>query len=90
MGFNYKSVGYSTVQDMFDKFSGDIRYHIEGLFDFFDKRMIKALQEGILSNLPVITMAPGRKTNMVSGYKTITKHFRISPVKIHSRRLKWD
>jgi hypothetical protein len=34
MGFNYKSIGYSSVQEMFDAFSKDIRYHIMALFDF--------------------------------------------------------
>ncbi|KAA3615371.1 MAG: DUF3380 domain-containing protein [Calditrichaeota bacterium] len=44
MGFNYKAIGYDSVQEMFEKFNQDIRYHIQGLFEFFDKRMIKALQ----------------------------------------------
>lgn len=34
MGFNYKSIGYSSVKEMFDCFSKDIRYHIMALFDF--------------------------------------------------------
>ncbi len=34
MGFNYKMIGYSSVQDMFESFSKDIRYHIMALFDF--------------------------------------------------------
>ena len=34
MGFNYKSIGYSSVKDMFEAFSKDIRYHIMALFDF--------------------------------------------------------
>ncbi|KAA3659893.1 MAG: DUF3380 domain-containing protein [Calditrichaeota bacterium] len=45
MGFNYKAIGYNSVEEMFDKFNSDIRYHIQGLFDFFDKRMIRALQK---------------------------------------------
>lgn len=44
MGFNHKKIGYTTVQEMFDKFNEDIRYHIGGLFDFFDDKMIDALQ----------------------------------------------
>ncbi len=44
MGFNYQIVGYDSVEEMFEKFNLDIRYHIEGFFDFLDKRMIKALQ----------------------------------------------
>ncbi|MCQ2253185.1 MAG: N-acetylmuramidase domain-containing protein [Bacteroidales bacterium] len=34
MGFNYKMIGYSSVNDMFEAFSKDIRYHIMALFDF--------------------------------------------------------
>jgi len=45
MGFNSSIIGYKTVQDMFEKFNSDIRFHLFGLFDFLDKRMIKALQE---------------------------------------------
>ncbi len=34
MGFNYKMIGYESVQDMFNSFSKDIRYHFFALFDF--------------------------------------------------------
>jgi len=34
MGFNYKSIGYNSVNEMFNAFSKDIRYHIMALFDF--------------------------------------------------------
>lgn len=34
MGFNYKSIGYTSVQEMFEFFSKDIRYHLLALFDF--------------------------------------------------------
>ncbi len=44
MGFHYKALGFDTVQDMFEQFSSDIRYHIIGLFDFFDSRMTQALR----------------------------------------------
>lgn len=44
MGFNFARIGYSSVQEMFDNFSRDIRYHFLGMFDFFDEAMIAALQ----------------------------------------------
>lgn len=44
MGFHYQRLGYSTVQDMFDAFSQDIRYQLMGFFEFLDPRMIGALQ----------------------------------------------
>ncbi len=34
MGFNYKSIGYATPQEMFEYFNKDIRYHLLALFDF--------------------------------------------------------
>lgn len=34
MGFNYKMIGYNSVNDMFEAFCKDIRYHIMALFDF--------------------------------------------------------
>ncbi len=30
---------------MFEKFNSDIRFHIKGLFDFFNKPMINALRK---------------------------------------------
>ena len=34
MGFNYKGIGYKSVQDMFKHFKKDIKYQILALFDF--------------------------------------------------------
>ena len=45
MGFHYQRIGYDTVQDMFEKFNAEIRFHILGLFDFFDNSMIQALKK---------------------------------------------
>lgn len=45
MGFHHSRIGYPTVQEMFEKFNSDIRYHIKGLFDFLDKAMINALKK---------------------------------------------
>lgn len=46
MGFHHARIGFASVQDMFEKFSADIRYQIIGLFDFMnaDPNMIKALR----------------------------------------------
>lgn len=44
MGFNHAKIGYETVQHMFTNFSHDVRFHIMGLFDFFDSNMIQALK----------------------------------------------
>lgn len=45
MGFNYKKIGYATVQEMFSFFSRDVRYHVLGLFDFMDTAMLEALKK---------------------------------------------
>lgn len=49
MGFNFASIGYDSVQEMFNAFQGDIRYQILGLFDFIKgpgttSPMLSALQ----------------------------------------------
>ena len=44
LGSNSKLIGYDSVQEMFENFNKDIRYHIFGLFDFFSPRMIKYLK----------------------------------------------
>jgi hypothetical protein len=44
MGFNYKKIGYDTVQHMFNNFSREIQFQLFGLFDFFDNSMIQALK----------------------------------------------
>lgn len=44
MGFHHARIGYPSVQEMFDNFDEGIRFHILGFFDFFDDRMVRALQ----------------------------------------------
>ncbi len=45
IGSNHKVIGYNSAQEMVDNFSKDIRYHVLGLFDFFNPQMIKHLQK---------------------------------------------
>ncbi len=47
MGFNYKFIGYSSPQEMFEFFKKDIRYHIFALFDFckYKPERIRYLQK---------------------------------------------
>lgn len=61
MGFNYKAIGYKTVQEMFDKFSQDIRHHIRGLFDFLNDKMIDALQRKDFVRFASFYNGPGQK-----------------------------
>lgn len=47
MGFHHARLGFASVQDMFEKFSADIRYQILGFFDFLNasQSMVPALRE---------------------------------------------
>ncbi len=47
MGFNYKVIGYKSVNEMFDNFNKDIRFHLFALFDFAKAkpRRIRYLQD---------------------------------------------
>lgn len=60
MGFNYKKIGYETVQHMFNNFSQDIRFHLLGLFDFFDNSMIQALKKYKFENFAKHYNGPGQ------------------------------
>ncbi len=45
LGSNASIIGYDSVQEMFNNFNKDIRYHIFALFDFFSPRMVKYLRK---------------------------------------------
>lgn len=47
MGFHSARLGFASVQDMFEKFSADIRHQILGFFDFLNasRSMVPALRE---------------------------------------------
>ncbi len=45
LGSNASIIGYNSVQEMFENFNKDIRYHIFALFDFFSPRMVKYLKK---------------------------------------------
>ncbi len=44
LGTNFKRIGYKSVEEMLNNFEKNIRFHIFGLFDFFNPKMIKHLQ----------------------------------------------
>lgn len=46
MGFNYKAIGYSSLQEMFESFSKGIGPQLQGLFDFIKRSgpSVKALK----------------------------------------------
>ncbi len=50
LGSNAKTIGYDSMQKMFDNFEENIRYHIFAFFDFLSPRMIKYLQNSEFVN----------------------------------------
>jgi uncharacterized protein YgiM (DUF1202 family) len=62
MGFNYQILGYQSVQEMFDKFSSGIYYHICALFDFCMDRpvRIKYLQDRDYTSFARAYNGPGQ------------------------------
>lgn len=45
LGANYSRLGYASVQNMFEHFNRDIRYHIFGFFDFLDDEMMAMIRK---------------------------------------------
>jgi len=62
LGSNYKVLGYSSYQDMFDKFNADIKYHILGFFDFCasSPNNIKYLKANDFTNIAKFYNGPGQ------------------------------
>ncbi|MDH5784522.1 MAG: N-acetylmuramidase domain-containing protein [Chromatiales bacterium] len=61
MGFHHKKLGYETVQDMFERFNQDIRYHILGLFEFLNPAMLNALRNKDFTKFASYYNGPGQK-----------------------------
>jgi murein DD-endopeptidase MepM/ murein hydrolase activator NlpD/uncharacterized protein YgiM (DUF1202 family) len=64
MGFNYKALGYETVQEMFDTFSRSAHAQLLGLFDFVRggssiSQAIRALQTGDFLTFASLYNGPG-------------------------------
>jgi uncharacterized protein YgiM (DUF1202 family) len=72
MGFNFASMGFASVQDMFEKFSKDIRYHIIGFFDFLaaTKPMLGALKEHDFAGFATLYNGLGQAQKYGSWVKT--------------------
>ncbi len=64
MGFNYKALGYESVQDMYENFARSANAQILGMFDFVKgtattSRAIRALQTGDYLTFASIYNGPG-------------------------------
>jgi uncharacterized protein YgiM (DUF1202 family) len=78
MGFNYKIIGYSTPQEMFEYFNKDIRYHFLALFDFiqYKEERIQYLKDKDFYSFAKEyngTTAPKAYEEMIEGFYTIFK-----------------
>lgn len=78
MGFNYKMIGYSTPQEMFEYFNKDIRYHFMALFDFIqykDERINYLKKKDFYSFAKEYngTTAPKAYQEMIEEYYKICK-----------------
>lgn len=76
MGFNYKSLGYESVQDMYDSFARSVNAQILGMFDFVKgtsatSRAIRALQTGDYLTFASIYNGPGN----AGTYETIIQDY---------------
>jgi hypothetical protein len=65
VGFNFATLGYESVHQMFDAFSADERNHILGFFDFVqgpstDSRRVMALQAGDFTTFAAMYNGPGQ------------------------------
>lgn len=61
MGFNHQSIGYSTVQAMFDEFRQSARAQIESLFRFMQSHnVLDAVRNGDLRRFAEVYNGPGQ------------------------------
>jgi hypothetical protein len=65
MGFNHATIGYDSVQEMFNRFQADERFQILGMFDFIKgasstSPMIQALQRGDFEQFATRYNGPGQ------------------------------
>lgn len=63
MGFDFAALGFASVQDMFEKFSRDIRFHVIGFFDFVSssKPMLEALKARDFAGFAKLYNGPGQQ-----------------------------
>ncbi|HMN30844.1 MAG TPA: N-acetylmuramidase domain-containing protein, partial [Caldilineaceae bacterium] len=61
MGFNHRSIGYETVQQMFQAFQADARNQIASLFRFMTVNgLIKAVQQADYATFARVYNGPGQ------------------------------
>lgn len=62
IGSNFHMLGYRNAEEMVEHFSKDIRYHILGLFDFFDDAMISHLKRKRFTSFAKLYNGSGQAT----------------------------
>ena len=61
MGFHFERIGYQSVVEMFDAFTGSIQGQINGLFDFFSPRMLQYLKDLAFEDFAGLYNGTGQK-----------------------------
>ena len=61
MGFNHKSIGYASPQDMFGAFQSDVRNQIDSLFRFMEvNNLVDAVRNGDYRSFAQVYNGPGQ------------------------------
>lgn len=62
MGFNFKVIGYNSVEDMFNAFASDVKLQLLGVFSFIaaDPSMLKALRQNDYRTFARLYNGPGQ------------------------------
>ncbi|MCC7358509.1 MAG: DUF3380 domain-containing protein [Anaerolineales bacterium] len=81
VGFNYPTLGYESVHQMFDAFSSGERQQIIGFFDFVqgagrDSRRVLALQAGDFTTFASLYNGPGQAAKYGSLMQSVFDTFR--------------
>ena len=78
MGFNHQTIGYKSVQKMFDSFAGSERNQVVGLFDFIkgaSSKMIPALRREDFLTFARLYNGPGRAAVYADRLKKYRREF---------------
>ncbi len=61
MGFHFERIGYQSVEEMFNDFSGSIQPQLNGLFDFFSPTMLGYIQQKDFISFAAMYNGKGQK-----------------------------
>ncbi len=83
MGFNYRMLGYATVQEMFQAFQADTRNQLTSLFRFMQVNgLVDAVRNQDFQTFARVYNGPGQANyyaNLIRGYMTTFQSLRATP-----------